>query len=434
VRLQPTCLARALVAVHLLAFPAACSSEQASQPDAATTDSAAPPVEAAASDAAAPDAAAPEGAAPDAAASDATTTDAVADGPASDASVVDAPGANDSGGSGEDAAADGEAGSAVICPTDGGVPNDLACTGLYSDWATKTVAADAVGYTPAYVLWSDGAQKSRWVHLPPGGQIETKDMDSWVFPVGTKVWKQFSVGGRRVETRLLWKTAAQTAQTPAQWEVHVYRWSSDEQSATLFDTGQTNVDGTTYEIPSTTQCYTCHNGRDDMLVGFDLIGLGAPGAQGITLADLVAQNRLTQAPPATTIAIPEDATGKAAHALGYLHVNCGATCHNANINADAYVTMLYMKLLAGQMYPDGGAGQVNQLDTYTTAVNKTGTLMPGGMPYMRIAPHDAAHSLVPLMALVRDPDAGDFLPMPPLVSHQPDTAGLAPVQAWINAL
>jgi hypothetical protein len=380
-------------------------------------------------EAAANDAASLDAAVPDAAASDAAATDAAADAPSSDASIGDASpgdatGATDSG---EDAPADGDAGVAVTCPTDGGLPNDLACTGLYSDWATKTVAADVVGYTPAYILWSDGAQKARWVYLPPGSQIDTTDMDNWVFPVGTKVWKQFSVGGRRVETRLLWKTAAQ-------WEVHVYRWSSDEQSATLFDSGQTNVDGTTYEIPSTTQCYTCHAGRPDMLVGFDLVGLGAPGAQGVTLADLVAQHRLTQAPPATSITIPEDATGKAALALGYLHANCGATCHNANISADAFVTQLYMKLLAAQIYPDAGAGKVNQLDTYTTAVNKTGTLMPGGMPYMRIAPHDAAHSLVPLMALVRDPDAGDFLPMPPLVSHQPDTAGVAAVQAWINAL
>jgi hypothetical protein len=59
--------------------------------------------------------------------------------------------------------------------------------------------------------------------------------------------------------------------------------------------------------------------------------------------------------------------------------------------------------------------------------------LPGGNTYNRIAPGDAAHSLLPLMALSRDADSG-FLPMPPLVSHIPDTTGEAPLSAWINAL
>ena len=31
-------------------------------------------------------------------------------------------------------------------------------------------------------------------------------MDEWHFPVGTKVWKEFSRDGKRLETRLFWKT------------------------------------------------------------------------------------------------------------------------------------------------------------------------------------------------------------------------------------
>ena len=93
------------------------------------------------------------------------------------------------------------------CPTDGAIPDDLSCTGLYSDWATKTIASDAIPYTPALVFWSDGADKSRWLYLPPGTTIDTTDMDNWVFPVGTKIWKQFVLDGQLVETRLIWKTA-----------------------------------------------------------------------------------------------------------------------------------------------------------------------------------------------------------------------------------
>jgi hypothetical protein len=323
---------------------------------------------------------------------------------------------------GVDASAASEGG----CPADGGIPDDLACTGLYSDWATKTIASDAVAYTPGLVFWSDGAIKSRWLHLPAGATIDTTDMDNWVFPVGTKVWKQFALAGQIVETRLIWKTSSSL------WTYLDYLWSVDGSSARRLDDGQTNVNGTTYEIPSTSVCQQCHAGRADVVLGIDLLGTGVSGAQGVTLAGLAGSGKLSNPPAQTTIAIPEDSTQKAAAALGWLHVNCGSSCHN--VRGGAAATQLYMKLLAGQLYPpDGGPGPVDALNTYTTAVNVTAKSMPNGVSFKRIVPGDAAHSLVPLMALSRDVDSG-FQPMPPLVSHIPDAVGEAPLSAWINAL
>ncbi len=312
------------------------------------------------------------------------------------------------------------------CPTDGAIPDDLSCTGLYSDWSTKTIATSASAYTPGLVFWSDGAVKSRWLELPAGATIDTTDMDNWVFPVGTKVWKQFTVDGQIIETRLIWKTSS------AGWTYLDYLWSADGSSARRFDDGETNVNGTTYEVPSTSVCQQCHGGRTDAVLGIDLPGAGLASAQGVTLATLAADGRLSKAPPQTTIAIPEDSTKKAAAALGWLHVNCGSSCHNTSGRATA--TQLYMKLLASQLYAsDGGPAQVTGLDAYTTAVNVMGKVMPHGAVYERIAPGDSAHSLLPLMALSRDPDSG-FLPMPPLVSHIPDIDGEAPLSAWIDAL
>ena len=355
---------------------------------------------------------------------DATTT---ADAAAEDASI-DSP-ASDAGADASDSAANVEGSSDAGtpgCPTDGGVPDDLSCTGLYSDWATKTIAADAIAYTPALVFWSDGAVKSRWMYLPAGSSIDTTDMDNWVFPVGTKIWKQFALNGQIVETRLIWKTA----QT---WEFLDYRWSADGSSARRFDDGETNVNGTTYEIPSTEVCFRCHAGRTDSVLGVDLIGLGAPGAQGVTLATLAAEARFTRAPTSLTVTIPEDATQKGAAALGFLHVNCGSSCHNTGGAATA--SHVYMKLLASEIDPpDGGSAKVSQLQAYTTTVGVMATMKPNGVSYLRIAPGDSAHSLVPLMALSRDKDAGGFEPMPPLVSHIPDDAGVALVSAWIDAL
>src|SRR5262245_3812814 len=93
-------------------------------------------------------------------------------------------------------------------PVGGGLPVDLRCTGLYADWASKTVAPDVQPFAPGTPLWSDGARKQRWIQLPAGATIDTTNPDEWVFPVGTKAWKEFSLGGRKVETRLFQKVSA----------------------------------------------------------------------------------------------------------------------------------------------------------------------------------------------------------------------------------
>ena len=84
-------------------------------------------------------------------------------------------------------------------------PETLSATGLYSDIGTLTLAADVREYEPTYALWSDGAEKRRWIRLPPGTKIDTSDMDHWSFPVGTKIWKEFQFAGKRVETRLIYR-------------------------------------------------------------------------------------------------------------------------------------------------------------------------------------------------------------------------------------
>ena len=55
-------------------------------------------------------------------------------------------------------------------PVDASVtgPALLSQTGLYADFAARTVAADLFTYAPRYEFWADGAEKSRWLYLPPG--------------------------------------------------------------------------------------------------------------------------------------------------------------------------------------------------------------------------------------------------------------------------
>src|SRR5262249_9205898 len=120
------------------------------------------------------------------------------------------------------------------------LPLRLSETGLYADIATGELASDVVAYTPAFALWSDGAAKQRWIWLPDGERIDSTDMDDWVFPTGTKVWKQFSVAGTRVETRLLEKRGA----GDDDWVSLSYVWDPDDGDASAAPLGVLDARGT----------------------------------------------------------------------------------------------------------------------------------------------------------------------------------------------
>ena len=327
-----------------------------------------------------------------------------------------------------DAEAEAEAEAGIPCGIDSvwtaALPQDLACTGLYTDFQNKVTDPAALSYTPGVVLWADGATKSRWLYLPPNSKIDDSNMDEWVFPVGTKVWKEFQIGGKRVETRLYEK-----ADTTF-WLWTTYQWASDESSATANDNGATNVVGT-YEIPDHGKCDQCHTGRGDKLMGVEAIALALPNAQGVTLDWLAKNGKLTVVPASTTATLPEDSTGKAGAALGELHIGCGVSCHNRNVFAFGNSSGFYARLPAADVL--AGTAQVASLDTYVTTVNVTPTT--GGYStyatqgYKRILPGDSTKSL--LVTVTGERGTGQ---MPPIVTHVVDTTSVQDLTDWVNAL
>jgi hypothetical protein len=307
-----------------------------------------------------------------------------------------------------------------------GEPLDLACTGLYSDWPSKTVAAGNQEFAPGYVLWSDGAIKQRWISVPPGTQIDTSTMDEWTFPVNTRIWKEFSLvltdGGAptRIETRLLWKQAVGT------WYRTTYRWSADGQtSATELTTGQQNVAGTTYEIPNQFMCTDCHSGSRDGVMGFEAIALAAPAATGLTLAQLQAEGLITNA-PSGSLAVPGDPTSVAA--LGWLHMNCGVPCHNTNGMASG--TGFLMRLNVANL------SSVQVTSAYTTGwnhVTNAFTIPDAGTTYRFHAcdvPESAAYYRASRRAGINGTLPG--VQMPPEDTHAIDVVDVAALAAWIN--
>jgi hypothetical protein len=356
----------------------------------------------------------------------------------SDVSVADAPspgdarsdGAPSTGEGGGDASENLDSGIALDAGDCGvgasGEATDLRCAGLYSDWATKTIAPGIVQYAPGLQLWSDGATKTRWIQLPPGQKIDTSNMDEWTFPVGTKFWKEFRMpsgdgGTVRIETRLIWKLPAN------EWYDTTYRWSDDgETSATELTAGELDANGVGYEVPSQYECADCHQGRLDNVMGFEAVGLSAPGTTGITIADLVEAGTLT-APPAGPIVIPGNAVESAA--LGWLHVNCGEACHNSG-NGIGGPSGLLTRLDVATLT------SVQTTEAYVTAWNQLAgsyTIPTANTTYLLHA-CDVAESAVYYRPSVRDGIDGIAFgnQMPPIDTHKVDDAGLAILSAWIN--
>jgi hypothetical protein len=323
-------------------------------------------------------------------------TQPLVDGAVIDAPVVDAP-------MPDAAPLDAPAGSRL-----------LSSTGLYADIGSKTIAPDLVEFTPNYVLWADGAEKHRWIRLPAGTQIDTTDFDHWQFPIGTQFFKEFSLDGKRLETRLIERTGPGALD----YFLGAFVWLEDESDAVFVPGGQLDVRGTMHDVPSTTACFICHQGEAGRILGFSAIQLWRSSPTP-SVASLVAQNRLS-VPPASAVdfTVPGDATARAA--LGYLHANCGH-CHNPF----GYVNFQNMTLRL-----DGADRTVDATTTYRTTVGVA--LRDFGYPgytYRIVAGHPEESAII-----LRMSHRGDRVAMPPIATELMDPTGIQGVTDWISTL
>lgn len=312
--------------------------------------------------------------------------------------------------------------ASVDCTSeDPDLPTDLACTGIYADFASKTPATNVEPFTPAVPLWSDGSGKVRYAFIPDGATIDRTDPDEWVYPNGTKLWKEFSRDGKRIETRFFHKLDDGT------WAHTTYVWSADESSATRVDGGASIAlaDGGTYTVPTADQCTYCHGGRPEPVMGFEEVSLGTAGATGLTLAQLATLGRLSPAPTTTTLSIGDDGTGKAAPALAWMHINCGVSCHNRNATSWANAMGMYLKLDVATL--DGRLSS-----TFDSIVTTAGVEVAAVeyKPQLRIEPGAPDSSV--LMHLISTRALYDQ--MPPLATDVVDTEHAAQVHDWIAAM
>jgi mono/diheme cytochrome c family protein len=309
-------------------------------------------------------------------------------------------------------------------------PQRLAETGLYSDFASRQVNPRNLRYVPQYPLWSDGAAKARWIYLPPGSHIDAADPDRWVFPVGTKIWKEFA-WSRPIETRMMERTRRG-------WVYRAYVWNAAGTDAVLAPeagvvSSQEVAPGRHHRIPSVADCVTCHRGGRSEVLGFGALELSpdrdplAPHAERTAPGDVdlptLVQRRLVRRLPSRLLEQPprivaETPAGRAA--MGYLHANCG-NCHDS----------------AGPLAPVGldlrhlvGAPPGAQEPALRAIARPSRFQVPGPSRHATawISPGDPALSSVVARMASRNPVAQ----MPPLGTQVVDEEALSIIRRWIE--
>ena len=309
------------------------------------------------------------------------------------------------------------------------LPPTLAETGLYADWDAKVVAPGHLTFAPQYPLWTDGAAKSRWLHLPAGSWIDASNPDAWEFPVGTRVWKEFRFHGKPAETRMIERTSAG-------WRYASYAWRADGSATLVPERGILNsveiVAGVRHAIPSRTDCTACHEAGPSRLLSLGTLQLSSDRdplaahaepvpAGGVTLQTLVERGLVRNLPEPFTRSAPriEASSPVERAALGYLHSNCGM-CHTG----------------AGEMASLGFVLQytVGDAPGSRAPALRTSLAQPSHFQaaartelHDRIAPGNPDAS----MLLARMDSRHPVLQMPPLGSRLVDAEGVALLRRWI---
>ena len=307
----------------------------------------------------------------------------------------------------------------ATAPPPAAFPQTLSATGCRSATDVTQPAAGVIPYAVNVPLWSDGAEKSRWMGVPDGGTIDVGADGDWNFPIGTVMMKDFVFQGRLVETRLFMR------HRDGGWAGYSYAWNAAGTDANLL-TGEATavVGGQTWHYPSRTQCLACHTVIAGSTLGPTTAQLNrtffypSTGRLANQLDTLSAIGMLSAPLPAPSSQLPilpgPDTPNQplALRARGYLQANC-AHCHAPGGPTEAAMDLRYTTLDA---------------DTNVCGIPPAlGDLGVAGA--LIVAPGDPSHSILSLRM-----HALDAHRMPPLATFVVDPAGTQLIDGWISSL
>jgi uncharacterized repeat protein (TIGR03806 family) len=295
-------------------------------------------------------------------------------------------------------------------------------------------AANVFPYEVNAPLFSDYAEKARFIALPPGTAMTYDAEKAFEMPVGCTIIKNFyytndatqpQKGRNIIETRLLIKEARG-------WKALEYRWNAEQTDAALEVAGATlpvqwtdaagKKQQVSYILPNLNQCKGCHSYDGQ----FTPIGTTA---RQLNRGD-GEQNQLLQWQKAGYLTLPEhfdvvkapqlpdyrkDGTGTTEAARAYLDGNC-AHCHNPH----------------GPASTSGMFLDYEQADPMRIGINKPPVAAGRGSGDRKygIAPGKPSESI--LIYRMESDDPG--IRMPELGRQLPHKEGIALVKTWIKGM
>ena len=294
--------------------------------------------------------------------------------------------------------------------------------------------AGVVEYELNTPLFSNYAEKLRFVKIPEGTSATYNDSVAFDFPVGTILIKNFyfhndfrkpEKGRKILETRLL-------VNEPKGWQAYPYIWN-DEQTEAFYDAAgetksitYTNASGkkvtTPYVIPNKNQCKGCHIRNAKM----EPIGPSARQLNRSRMFDGQTMNQLEfwkskhllSALPSVNIprlAVFDDPKSGDlnSRARAYLDANCGH-CHSRS--GPASTSGLFL--------------DIKETESLRLGVNKSPVAAGRGSGNLDfdIVPGDPEHSIMIFRMKTTDPG----IAMPEIGREQIHKEGVALIEEWIR--
>jgi uncharacterized repeat protein (TIGR03806 family) len=227
-------------------------------------------------------------------------------------------------------------------------PTRLSETGIFTSVKDHKPASGLIPYSVNAALWSDGAEKERFLGLPGDARIEYKTSRGWEFDNGTVLVKTFSLPDaekagvkRRIETRLL-------TRQQGKWAGYSYIWNAEQTDAELvaaagldrvYEVADSNAAGgrrkQTWHFPSRVECMVCHSRAANFVLGLSELQMNRDHDYGgvvdnqLRALDHIGVFRKSPGDLAKMRRLVDPYDRKQAldsRARSYLHVNC-AQCH-----------------------------------------------------------------------------------------------------------
>lgn len=309
----------------------------------------------------------------------------------------------------------------------GTLPALLSATGLFTDLATLTPTPGLIEYQVNAPLWSDDAEKRRFVALPGIARMHFDATAAFDLPVGSVLVKHFEIavpgGRRRLETRVL-------MHHQGGWQGFTYVWNSLGTDADLMLAGgdvsftalapSGAVRQQAWHYPSQAECNNCHTAAAGHVLGLRAAQLNRDFAYpargdnqlrawnhiGLFSQDIGAADQYEAMPD------PADATAPLARrARAWLASNC-AQCHRPGGGTPVDLDLRF-ELASADLHAIGVAAA---------------TPVGGAASGVRITAGDKGQSDLWLRLQRRDGYG-----MPPLGSSVVDDAAVALIGAWIDA-